>query len=128
MGLQAMVGGGEPGSGGGGPGGSSPARDGGTPRDAEWRRTLLLKLNEPVGSVGYKDTPISDFKWAEKDGYKYSGARNGVAWKREVETHFISVAPALQEVLKLAGGEDLHLITRGRFVAVVGSPASRLSL
>ena len=63
------------GAGGGGPGGS-----GGAPRDSAGKLTLPLTLREHIGSVGYKDKPMSDEKLSERAGYQYSGkAGTGIA-------------------------------------------------
>ena len=94
--------------GGGGPCGG-PARDDDVFRDAGGNRILPLELTEVLGSVGCKDKPVADYKLTGEEGCKYSGAENGSAWGREVENHFTSVAPVLQEVLGWAVGAGLQL-------------------
>ena len=81
---------------------------------------LPLGLTEPLGSVGYKDKPVSDEKLAEREEYRYGGKNGGIAWKRKVENHFISRAPVMQAILTWAEEEELNPISRERFAAAVG--------
>ena len=78
-----------------------------TSRGAGGRKKLHLRLNGPLGAIGYKDRPIFDEKMATHAEYKFNGIKDGVAWKTRLERHFIARAPVLRNILEFADLEDM---------------------
>ena len=48
-----------------------------TSRGAGGRKKLPLRLNGPLGAIGYKDRPIFDEKMATHEEYKFNGVKGG---------------------------------------------------
>ncbi len=62
--------------------------------------TLPLKLQGPLGAIGYKDKALFDDKLSSQDEYRFNGSKGGWNWKGKMERYFISKAPVLRELLE----------------------------
>ena len=79
-----------------------PPRDAGTPGG---RATLLLRLEEPLGSQLQQGKSFFDDKLTTSEEYRFNGVKGGVAWKGKTERHFISRCPILKGILEWAEQE-----------------------
>ena len=70
--------------------------------DIAFDHSKPLELLEPLGTVGQKDKILFDDKVATTSEFQFNGSRNGLAWVRKVENHFISRAPVLLAILSWA--------------------------
>ena len=104
----------------GGIGFSADEPAGETSRGAGGRKKLPLRLNGPLGAIGYKDRLIFDETMATHEEYKFNGVKGGVAWKTKLERHFIARAPVLRDILEFAELEDMVEVTADRFRLAVG--------
>ena len=68
---------------------------------------LPLKLTATLGSIGYRDRPIFDQKMALQDDFKFNGVKDGHKWKNKGHGYFMTCAPVLMGVFRLAGGRVL---------------------
>ena len=103
-----------PNGGSGGRGPAVPRRDEGPDaRDAlRAPATLPLKLQGPLGAIGYKDKALFDDKLSSQDEYRFNGSKGGWNWKGKMERYFISKAPVLRELLEWVE-KDEHSGTNG---------------
>ncbi len=82
------------------------------PRGPDGKLLLPLTLREHIGSAGYNDEPMFDDELTDKADYTYTGkAGTGIAWKGNVERHFISRAPVMMNILKWAEDHGFARIT-----------------
>ena len=78
------------------------ARDSATSKSTMFDPSSPLELLEPLGTIGAKDKQLFDDKLATTPDFQFNGTRNGLAWVRKVENHFISRSPVLLAVLQWA--------------------------
>ena len=99
-----------------------PHRDAGAPGG---RATLLLRLEEPIGSQLLQGKNLLDDKLTTSEEYRFNGVKGGFAWKGKTKRHFISRCPILKGILEWAEQEELETISLQRFMEAVGPALSR---